>query len=56
VYVDKEIEFTVEIGNDQLTCGWLLSEVTRRYTEGLNKLRKDREMQTLKNESNGGSS
>jgi hypothetical protein len=43
VYVDKDIEFTVDISNDNLTCGWLLSEVTRRYTDELNKIRKEKE-------------
>ena len=45
VYVDKDVEFTLEVANDQLTCGWLLSEVTRRYTEELNRIKKEREMQ-----------
>ena len=43
VYVDKDVEFNVEISNDQLTCGWLLSEVTRKYTDELNRIKKDRE-------------
>ena len=37
--MDKDIEFTVDIGNDWLTCGWLLSEVTRKYTEALQKIK-----------------
>jgi hypothetical protein len=43
VYVDKEVEFDLDITNESLTCGWLLSEVTRRYTEELNRLRKEKE-------------
>lgn len=43
VYVDKDIEFTVDVYNEQLTCGWLLSEVTRRYSEELNRIKKERE-------------
>ena len=39
VYVDKDIEFTLGIPNDSLTCGWLLSEVTRRYVEALNLIK-----------------
>ena len=40
VYVDKDIEFTIPISNDQhLTCGWLLSEVTRRYLDALNYIK-----------------
>ena len=35
VYVDKDIEFVVDIRNEWLTCGWLLSEVSRKYTEAL---------------------
>jgi hypothetical protein len=37
--VDKDIEFTISIPHDSLTCGWLLSEVTRRYVEALNKIK-----------------
>ncbi len=37
VYVDKDIEFNMDIANDNLTCGWLLSEVTRQYIIALNK-------------------
>lgn len=33
VLVDSEIQFDVEIVSDSLTCGWLISEVTRLYTE-----------------------
>jgi hypothetical protein len=33
VLVDSEIQFDVEIISDSLTCGWLISEVTRLYTE-----------------------
>ncbi len=47
VYVDKDIEFNVEINNDQLTCGWLLSEVDRRYTDEMTKVREERERQLL---------
>lgn len=43
VYVDKDVEFNLEISNDQLTCGWLLSEVTRRYTEELNRIKREKE-------------
>lgn len=42
VYVDKDIEFNIPIphtASDQLTCGWLLSEVTRRYIEALTKIK-----------------
>lgn len=39
IFVDTGIEFTVSILNDQLTCGWLLSEVTRRYHETLNQIK-----------------
>ena len=35
--MDKDIEFNLELTNDFLTCGWLLSEVTRRYTIALSK-------------------
>jgi hypothetical protein len=48
VYVDKDIEFNVGIASDSLTCGWLLSEVSRRYTDELNKIRKDTEFQKAK--------
>jgi hypothetical protein len=43
VYVDKDVEFNLDIANDQLTCGWLLSEVTRRYTEELNRVKREKE-------------
>jgi hypothetical protein len=43
VYVDKDAEFNVDITHDSLTCGWLLSEVTRRYTDELNRIRKEKE-------------
>lgn len=43
VYVDKDVEFNLEICNDQLTCGWLLSEVTRKYNEELNRIKKEKE-------------
>lgn len=33
VLVDQNIQFDVEILSDNLTCGWLISEVTRLYTE-----------------------
>ena len=39
IYNDKDIEFTIEILNERKTCGWLLSEVTKRYTNALNKLK-----------------
>ena len=34
VYVDESIQFEVDISDPtgDLTCGWLLSEVTRKYT------------------------
>lgn len=31
VYVDSQIEFDIPITSDDLTCGWLLKETTRRY-------------------------
>lgn len=37
VYVESNIEFTIVIPNPNLTCGWLQSEVTRRYYEVLQK-------------------
>jgi hypothetical protein len=43
--VDKDIEFTLDVGNDQLTCGWLLSEVTRRYTDALTRIKKEKDNQ-----------
>ena len=43
VYVDKDIEFTVEISSLHLTCGWLLNEVTKHYLDELNRIKKDRE-------------
>jgi hypothetical protein len=33
VLVDQGIQFDVDIISDGLTCGWLISEVTRLYTE-----------------------
>lgn len=33
VLVDQGIQFDVDIVSDNLTCGWLISEVTRLYTE-----------------------
>ncbi|CDW89031.1 protein kinase domain containing protein [Stylonychia lemnae] len=47
VYVDKDVEFNLEIANDQLTCGWLLSEVTRRYTEELNRIKREKEQMII---------
>ena len=47
IYVDKDIEFAVDVGNEQLTCGWLLSEVTRRYTEALNRIKKEKDAQLI---------
>lgn len=35
VFVESNIEFTIMIPNPNLTCGWLQSEVTRRYYEVL---------------------
>ena len=45
VYVDKDIEFSVEISNNELTCRWLLSEVTRRYTDALSRIKMMKDMQ-----------
>ncbi len=33
VLVDSGIQLDVDIMSDSLTCGWLISEVTRLYTE-----------------------
>jgi hypothetical protein len=43
VYVDKDVEFNVEIAHDSLTSGWLLSQVSKRYTDELNRIRKEKE-------------
>ena len=43
IYVDKDIEFIVDVGNEQLTCGWLLSEVTRRYTDALSRIKREKD-------------
>jgi len=29
------MQFDIDVLSDELTCGWLISEVTRRYTEAL---------------------
>ena len=31
IYVDTKIEFDIDLREKGLTCGWLLSETTRRY-------------------------
>lgn len=56
IYVDVDIEFTVDISNDWLTCGWLLSEVTRKYTDALQKIMKEKEEQMLMNGKSSGTS
>ena len=33
VLVDSDIQLDVDILSDNLTCGWLISEVTRMYTD-----------------------
>ncbi len=35
VFVESNIEFTIVVPNPNLTCGWLQSEVIRRYYEVL---------------------
>lgn len=35
VFVESQIQFTIVIPNPNLTCGWLQSEVIRRYYEVL---------------------
>jgi len=35
VFVEQGIEITIEVENPDLTCGWLQSEVTRKYYEEL---------------------
>jgi hypothetical protein len=41
IYVDVDIEFNLEVLNDQLTCGWLLSEVERRYLDAVNRIKEE---------------
>lgn len=33
ILLENGIQFDVDITSDNLTCGWLISEVTRLYTE-----------------------
>lgn len=33
VLIDQNIQFDVDVLSDNLTCGWLISEVTRLYVE-----------------------
>ena len=37
IFVESNIEFTINIPNPKLTCGWLQSEVTRLYYDTLTK-------------------
>ena len=41
IYVDADIEFDIDISSEFLTCGWLLSEVTRRYNKHLENLKRE---------------
>jgi len=41
VFVESNIEFTIEIPNPNMTCGWLQSEVVRRYFEVLQQQAQD---------------
>ena len=43
VIVDENIQFEVDITDEygDLTCGWLLSEVTRKYTVILEALHRE---------------
>jgi hypothetical protein len=33
VLIEKDIQFDVDIVSDNLTCGWLISQVINLYTE-----------------------
>lgn len=35
IFIESSIQFTVKINNPNLTCGWLQSEVIRKYYEQL---------------------
>jgi hypothetical protein len=35
VFVESNIEFTIDISDPKYTCGWLQSEVVRRYYQAL---------------------
>ena len=37
VFVESNIEFTIDISEEGLNCGWLQSEVVRKYYEVLEK-------------------
>jgi hypothetical protein len=37
VFVEANIEFTLDISDPKLTCGWLQSEVVRKYYDVLEK-------------------
>ena len=37
--MEEDLNFDIEITDSSLTCGWLISEVTRRYTEKIQELK-----------------
>jgi hypothetical protein len=45
VFVESNIEFTIDISNPKYTCGWLQSEVVRKYYQVLEE--SAHEMQTV---------
>lgn len=47
VKIDEEIQFHIDITDPDscLTCGWLISEVTRRYNLALEALQKEQSKQ-----------
>lgn len=47
VKIDEEIQFFIDVTDPDkcLTCGWLISEVTRRYNLALEALQKEQSRQ-----------
>ena len=41
VYINKDIEFNVDVYDEHDTCGWLLEEVRRRYIQEMEKVREE---------------
>jgi hypothetical protein len=48
VYINKDIEFNVDIYDDNDTCGWLLDEVKSRYLLEMEKLRELKDQRKVK--------
>jgi|TARA_B110000285_G_scaffold235249_1_gene315841 ribosome-binding ATPase YchF (GTP1/OBG family) len=53
IFVESNIEFTIEIDDPKATCGWLQSEVVRKYYEVLERQAEEWQQQQEKQKSEG---